>query len=122
MANATGEWIRAGDVSMPVMILTYEDHMDEVGPIWMARSILTGHVTAGTTEERAKECLRRTVAGSIRLAGQHGKPFDEWFREQRPAEPQYVEQYFRLGRPALTAPEFASSAAAGPCPCPSVCP
>ena len=31
MANATGEWISAMDVSMPLMILTYEDHMDEVG-------------------------------------------------------------------------------------------
>jgi hypothetical protein len=95
MANATGEWISAGDVSMPLMILTYEDHMDEVGRIWMARSILTGHVTAGTTDERARECLRRTVAGSIELAKRYGKPFDEWFREQRPAERQYVEQYFR---------------------------
>ncbi len=95
MPNATGEWLGAGDVSMPLMILTYEDHMDEVGSIWMARSILTGHVVAGTTEERAKEGLRRTIAGSIKLAGEHGKPFDEWFRERRPAEPQFVEQYFR---------------------------
>jgi hypothetical protein len=95
MPKATGEWVDAGSVRMPVMILTSEDHMDEVGPIWMARSILTGHVTAGTTEERAKECLRRTVAGSIELAQRYGKPFDEWFREQHPAEPQYVEQYFR---------------------------
>lgn len=118
MPNATGEWLKAGEVSMPLMILTYEERMDEVGPIWMARSILTGHVTAGTTDERAKECLRRTVAGSIRLAGEHGKAFDQWFREQRPAEPQFVEQYFRcaadVGREIAWTPRGRNAVAVAP--------
>jgi hypothetical protein len=95
MPKATGEWIDAGSVRMPVMILTYEEEMDEVGPVWIARSILTGHIAAGTTEARAAEFLRRTVAYSIQVAAKHGKTFDQWFCEQRPAEPQLVEQYFR---------------------------
>jgi hypothetical protein len=95
MASATGEWLRGDDATLPLMILTYEEHVDGLGPVWMARSILTGHVTAGTTSERARECLRRTIAGSIRLAREHGRTFDDWFRGQRPAEPRFVEQYFR---------------------------
>ncbi len=94
MPKATGEWVDAGNVRMPVMILTYEEEMDEVGPVWIARSILTGHIAAGTTEPRARDFLRRTIVYSIEVAQRHGKAFDQWFREQRPAEPQFVEQYF----------------------------
>ncbi len=95
MPKATGEWVDAGTLRMPVMILTYEEEMDEVGPVWIARSILTGHIAAGTTEAKAEEFLRRTIAYSIERAGKHGKTFGQWFREQRPAEPHFVEQYFR---------------------------
>lgn len=118
MPNATGEWLKVGDTSMPLMVLTYEDHIDEVGPIWMARSILTGHVVAGTTEERAKEWLRRTIAGSIELAGRYGKPFDEWIRERHPAEPEFVEQYFRcaisVGRDLAWTAQGRNAVAVGP--------
>jgi len=95
MANATGEWVEAGSVRMPVMILVYEDRIDEVGSVWIARSILTGHLAAGTTAARAKECLRKTITGCIELAGRHGKVFDRWFAEQKPADPRFVEEYFQ---------------------------
>ena len=40
------------------------------------------------------KCLRRSIAASIDLAARHGQTFDDWFRKQRPDEPQYVQEYF----------------------------
>lgn len=94
MAHATAEWIEAGQSRLPLLVLTYEDEIESVGPIWMARSILTGHVAAGTTEARAKKCLRLTVQRSIEISLGAGRSLAEWLPEQRSAEPEYLRQYF----------------------------
>jgi hypothetical protein len=83
---------------LTALILTYEQEIDGVGSVWVARSIVTGHVACGSSETSAKECLRRTIAGSVAMAKRHGKTFDEWFREQRPDESPHVEEYFRRAR------------------------
>jgi hypothetical protein len=95
MASAVGDWIATAGIRMPVLILIHEETMDEVGPVWMARSIMTGHVSAGSDPARARACLLRTVAGSFELAARHGKTYAQWFADQRPAEPRYVEEYFQ---------------------------
>ncbi len=89
------EWAGA---LFPALILTYSGEIDGVGEVWMARSILTGHVAAGATQARAVECLRRTIVGQMRLAAEGGQSFEEWFGAQRPDEPDYVHQYFAQAR------------------------
>ena len=97
MPKATNKEKEMGG-GLPALILTYEESMDGVGPVWIARSIVTGHVACGSSEAKAKECLRRTIAGSVALAKKHGMTLDEWFRQQRPDESRHVEEYFRRAR------------------------
>jgi hypothetical protein len=110
--------VEAGQARVPVMMLTYEDAVEGAGPVWIARSILTGHVAAGTTDDRARECLRRTIAGAIDLAARHGRSFEEWFRDQQPADPRFVEQYFdcasEVGRRLEWSPHPGSAVALAP--------
>jgi len=94
MAHAIGEWVEAGKSRLPLLVLTYEDRIDSVGSVWMARSILTGHVAAGTTEETARKCLRLTVQRSIGIALDGGRSLSDWFGGQKRAEPEYLRQYF----------------------------
>ncbi len=94
MAHATAEWVEAGKSRLPLLVLTYEDEIESVGPVWMARSILTGHVAAGITEARARKCLRLTVQRSIEIALEAGRSLTEWFLGQKRAEPEYLRQYF----------------------------
>lgn len=94
MAHAIGEWVEAGKSRLPLLVLTYEDEIESVGSVWMARSILTGHVAAGTTEAKARKCLRLTVQRSIEISLETGRSLTEWLRGQRRAEPEYLRQYF----------------------------
>ena len=109
MAHALWETVRTGDVQTPVLVLVYEEQLEEPGDVWMARSILTDHVSAGTTPARARECLKRTVEGSFALAAEHGKSYDQWWAEQRHADSRFVAEFVRcasaVGRDVAWAPE-----------------
>ncbi len=94
MAHATAEWVEAGKSRLPLLVLTYEDEIESVGHVWMARSLLTGHVAAGTTEARARKCLRLTIQRSIEIAHAAGRSLSEWLLGQKRADPEYLRQYF----------------------------
>jgi len=94
MSHATAEWVEAGKSRLPLLVLTCEDEMEGVGCVRMARSILTGHVAAGTTEARARKCLRLTVQRSIEIALGSGRSLAEWLPLQRSVEPEYLSRYF----------------------------
>jgi hypothetical protein len=98
MRNTATECVKSEGAGLPALVLTYVEEVDGVGSVWTARSILTGHVACGTSEERARECLRRTLAGSIGSALRTGRTFEEWFRAQRPDDPRYVDEYFDRAR------------------------
>lgn len=93
-AHATAEWVETGKGRLPLLVLTHEDEIECVGPVWMARSILTGHVAAGITEARARKCLRLTVQRSIEIVLGAGCSHSDWLHGQKPAEPEYLRQYF----------------------------
>ena len=93
MAHATAEWVEQGNSRLPLLVLTYEDEIESVGPVWMARSLLTGHVAAGTTEARARKCLRLTIQRSVEIALAGGRTLNEWFLAQKRAEPEYLRRY-----------------------------
>jgi len=95
MAHAVAEWVVAGEVRMPVLVLVYEEKIEGIDAVWVARSIMTDHVSAGSTPTRAKTCLKRTVVGSYELAAKHGKTYAQWYSDQRPAEPRYVAEFAR---------------------------
>lgn len=94
MAHATAEWVEAGSDRLPLLVLTYEDEIETVGPVWIARSVLTGHIAAGTTEARARKCLRLTVQRSVEIAFRAGCSHAHWLHGQGRAEPEHLRLYF----------------------------
>lgn len=94
MTHALGEWVDTEEMRLPLMVLTYDEEVEGIGRVWMARSILTGHVASGSTEAKARKCLRLTVKRSIELSRAAGHTLREWFDSQTRAEPEYVKRYF----------------------------
>ena len=81
---------------LPFTVLVYRDDVDDVGPVWFASSIFTGHTTHGDTPEDAIEAIGLTFETALELAADRGDGPAEWFARQRPCEPARVEEFRRL--------------------------
>ena len=80
------------DELAPFYFLLYEErHAGQA--VSVARSIATGHVSIGTTQEHALRCLVGTIKGSIRVARAQGLGIGEWLDAQQPDAPEYIVQY-----------------------------
>jgi hypothetical protein len=80
----------------PFAVLVYREDVDEVGPVWFAASIFTGHTTHGDSAEDAIEAIGRTLELAVAFAAEHGAAPREWFARQRPCEPARVEAFRSL--------------------------
>ena len=79
--------------SMPVLtffILVYRS-----GEYWYARSVLTGGVAEGATQERAIRNLLTSVDFAIEIADREGFTAEEWYKAQvaRVSEDKYLVMY-----------------------------
>jgi len=81
---------------LPFAVLVYREEVDDVGPVWFASSIFTGHTTHGDSPEDAIEAIGRTFEAALELAADRGDGPGEWFARQRPCERERVEEFRRL--------------------------
>ncbi len=66
-----------------------------MGPSWIARSVLTGHVAEAKTADAAIEHLRRAIDAAIVTAVRLGLSLEEWYRQQE-SDPGQVLRYARV--------------------------
>jgi hypothetical protein len=77
-------------------ILTYREESKRWGVSWIARSVLTGDIAEGTTEESAIENLRRGVDAALEVAARFGMSPQEWYDTLEPDDPKYLAAFCRL--------------------------
>lgn len=94
MANAPAlPKTRQGNDVLPFAFLVYrEDGAD----IWTARSVLTGHIAHGPSDDAAVSALETVIDVSILVASQHGQAPPNWFGRQRPDANEYALEFCRL--------------------------
>jgi len=86
---------------LPIHLLVHPDLLDGVGEIWIARSVLTGHIAHADTPAAAVEHLQAALEGALRAALRHGQSPLEWLTKQVPDEARYIEEYRGLARKAV---------------------
>lgn len=73
---------RSGELRLNVVV--YQAEGPDRRPMWIARSIPTGHVAHGRTSERATERLIALVRGMLRVAvTEYGQTAQQWWETQQ---------------------------------------
>jgi len=76
---------------MPVLdfcFLIYED-----GGKWMGRSVLTGHVSEGSSYDSAFLGLTRAIDNAIYLANKNGVSTRDWYDSQQPDAVEFLVSF-----------------------------
>ena len=86
---------------LPFHFLVYQERLDGVGEVWIARSVLTGHIAHADESATAVEYLQAAIEGALRAALRFGQSPLDWLTKQIPDEARYIEEYRRLAREAV---------------------